>query len=174
MTDLLQQLRALTFDSLTAREAVELRTALGEATRKADEWFASLARDFGQPAKVANGRPPVESPTTDLSPPARTAKKRGRGRPVPDLKVDLNVNRKRPAPLAVGGADATGEGPQPAQIFQQSYVSKSGPAPGATLPPDHPRRNLLRESSVTPEVDMADFHEVEEAVRKGQLGKVFQ
>jgi hypothetical protein len=50
-----------------------------------------------------------------------------------------------------------------AASFQDSYVSKNGPRSGSMLPPDHPRRNLNSESSVTPEVDMSDFHEVEDA-----------
>jgi hypothetical protein len=176
----LKELRGLEFDSLTAKEAVQLRSALSEAVAKADGWFAGLARDFGKTAQVSgsvgNGRPPEppSSPVVRGEPsPVKTSPRR-RGRPVPNLKVDLKVNRKpTPAPIAVGGADAAGDGPKPAQLFADSYVSKDGPRPGAALPADHPR-NFQRPSSVTPEVDMSDFHEAEEAMRKGELGKVFQ
>jgi hypothetical protein len=171
MTDaFLKELKGLEFDSLTAKEAVLLRSALTEAMAKADEWFEGLARDFGQPAqpaKAPNGRPPEN--TASPTPPVKAPKRRGR--PVPNLKVDLKVNR--PAPLAVGGADVATDAPKPAQIFQESYVSKDGPRPGAALPADHPR-NFARPSSVTPEVDMSDFAEVEKAMRKGELGKMFQ
>lgn len=170
--EFLKELKGLDFDSLTAKEAVVLRSALTEAMAKADGWFEGLARDFGlgsQPAKPSNGRPPE-----NLAPqqtPVKAPSPKRRGRPVPDLKVDLKVNR--PQPLAIGGADAATDGPKPATIFQESYVSKDGPRPGAALPPDHPR-NFQRPSSVTPEVDMSDFHEVEQAMRKGELGKMFQ
>jgi hypothetical protein len=190
MTDaFLKELKGLEFDSLTAKEAVLLRSALTEAMAKADEWFAALARNFGQSPpdagvtvinkygdRIFNGRPPEppSSPVVRGEPsPVKTSPRR-RGRPVPNLKVDLKVNRKPPpAPIAVGGADAAGDGPKPAQLFQDSYVSKDGPRPGAALPADHPR-NFARPSSVTPEVDMGDFHEVEEAMHKNQLGKMFQ
>jgi hypothetical protein len=185
MTELLEQLRALTFDSLTAKEAVELCTALKEAVAKGDRWIADLVRNFGGlpalldrvefPSKDPVGRPPVPASTSqpvkppDLEPP----KKRRRGRPVPALKVEF-PGKKRAQPIAVGGADAE-DGPKPAELFQDSYVSREGPRPGAQLPPDHPRRSLHRESSVTPEVDMSDFHEVEEQMRKsGGVGKMFQ
>jgi hypothetical protein len=167
----LKELKGLEFDSLTAKEAVLLRSALTEAMAKADRWFQGLARDFGQPAEAAkalNGRPPDVQAST-ATPPVKAPKRRGR--PVPNLKVDLKVNR--PAPLAVGGADVATDAPKPAQIFQESYVSKDGPRPGSTLPADHPR-NSARPSSVTPEVDMSDFAEVEKAMRKGELGKMFQ
>lgn len=173
---LLKELRELEFDSLTAKEAVELRAALREAMYRSEVWFANLAQGFDSVSKVANplnGRPPETpppSPTAGGEPSPVKPPQRRRGRPVPNLKVEL---KKKPPPIAVGGADAPGDGPRPAQIFQESYVSKEGPRPGAQLPPDHPR-NFARPSSVTPEVDMSDFHEVEEAVRKGQLQKVFQ
>lgn len=187
----LKELKGLEFDSLTAKEAVELRTALQQAVVKSDEWFGKMARAFGatgiadvfdppeKNGKAQSGRPPETppqaSPTAGGEPSPVKPPQRRRGRPVPNLKVDLNVNRKRaaPAPIAVGGADAAVDRPAPAQIFQESYVSKDGPRPGAALPPDHPR-NFQRPSSVTPEVDMSDFHEVEEAMQKGQLQKVFQ
>jgi hypothetical protein len=177
----LKELKGLEFDSLTAKEAVALRQALAEAMTKADRWMAGLVKDFGGvPAMLGRaevlatppvGRPPETGPAP--SPPGKTPKKRGR--PVPDLKVNLKVNAaKRPQPLAVGGADAATDGPRPAQIFQDSYVSKDGPQPGARLPPDHPRNTARLQSSVTPEVDMSDFAEAEAAMRKGQLDKVFQ
>lgn len=53
-------------------------------------------------------------------------------------------------------------------------MSKDGPRPGSMPPPSYPRRNLSRESSVTLEVDMSDFHKVEDAYRNGQLGNVLQ
>lgn len=173
--EFLTQLRTLDFDSLTAKEAAGLRLALTLAVLKADEWFAALSQDFGQGAKPAkaegNGRPP--GPITTASPPTPPVKApKRRGRPVPNLQVDLKVN-KRPAPLAIGGADAATEGPRPATIFQESYVSKDGPKPGAALPADHPRSHA-RPSSVTADVDMSDFAEVEQAMRKGELGKMFQ
>lgn len=179
--EILKALRELDFDSLTAKEAVLLRSALTEAVAKADNWFVNLAQGFSLPVKVAspmNGRPPEtppqRSPTAGGAPSPVKPPQRRRGRPVPNLKVDLKVNRKPPpTPIAVGGADAAVDAPQPAQIFQDSYVSKDGPIPGAKLPPDHPR-NFQRPTSVTPEVDMSDFHEAEEAMRKGQLTKVFQ
>lgn len=189
--EFLKALRELDFDSLTAKEAVLLRSALTEALAKADGWFGQMARAFGatgiadvfdppeKNGKAQGGRPPEtppqgSSPTAGGAPSPVKPPQRRRGRPVPNLKVDLKVNRKPPpAPIAVGGADAAVDAPQPAQIFQESYVSKDGPKPGARLPADHPR-NFQRPSSVTPEVDMSDFHEAEEAMRKGQLGKVFQ
>lgn len=177
--ELIEQLAQLDFDSLTAKEAAGLRLALTLAVLKADEWFLRLAKDFSPPVKAVsagNGRPPETTPP--LTPtrrgepsPVKTSPRR-RGRPVPNLKVDFKV-KPRPEPLAIGGADAATDGPQPAQLFQESYVSKDGPQPGARLPADHPR-NFARPTSVTPDVDMSDFHEVEEAMRKGELGKVFQ
>lgn len=176
--ELIKQLAGLDFDSLTAKEAVLLRRALSEAQEKANGWFLRLAEGFSVPVKAVsagNGRPPETTPP--LTPtkrgepsPVKTSPRR-RGRPVPNLKVDFKV-KPRPEPLAIGGADAATEGPQPAQLFQESYVSKDGPQPGARLPADHPRNT--RVTSVTPDVDMSDFHEVEEAMRKGELGKVFQ
>jgi hypothetical protein len=177
--EFLKQLKALEFDSLTAKEAVALRSALVEAMGKADRWVTGLVKDFGGVGRVEvlanpdHGRPPQSESAP--SPPGKTLKKRGR--PVPNLKVDLKGNPKRagrPQPLAVGGADAASDGPRPAELFQDSYVSKDGPQPGARLPPDHPRNFAGRQSSVTPEVDMSDFAEAEEAMRKGTLGKVFQ
>lgn len=172
----LKELKGLDFDSLTAKEAALLRSALTEAVARADGWFASLAREFSQPAnpaKAANSLPVVENGRPpELATPVKAPKRRGR--PVP--KVDIKLNRPErpvPQPLAVGGADAASEAPKPASIFQESYVSKDGPRPGAALPPGHPRGGE-RPTSVTPEVDMSDFQEVEEAMRKGQLGKVFQ
>ena len=182
MDDFLRGLAELYFDALTAKEAVQFRQALAAALQKADGWFANLAQGFASSPKVARemgGRPPVppppDSPRAGGAPSPVKAPPRRRGRPVPNLKVDYPNRPKKPAPvpLAVGGADAPGDGPRPAQIFQESYVSRDGPRPGAALPADHPR-NFARPSSVTPEVDMSDFHEVEEAVRKGQLTKVFQ
>lgn len=87
--------------------------------------------------------------------------------------------KARPAPLAIGGADAaTEEGVEAAKLFENSYVSKEGPRQDipATLPANHPRRGVvLRESSVTPEVDMSDFATVENAMRSGKgLKDVFQ
>lgn len=184
--EFLKALRGLEFDSLTAKEAVELRALLNDAVAKSDSWFLGLARDFAKPANLdMTGRDAavLHGSTRDdtvryeanatPSPQALSPQKRRRGRPVPEVKITLN-KRPKPTPLAVGGADAETPGPRAAQIFQDSYISKDGPQPGAALPPDHPRRHLNRESSVTPEVDMSDFHEVEEAVRKGQVGKIFQ
>jgi hypothetical protein len=188
--EFLQILKGIACDSLPAKDVVELRAALLEALAKTDEWFARLAEQFGgvlppavapKPAKVDNGRPPAQlspprpSPTVSAKGPARTppveTPKRKRGRP-PKAKP------ARPAatPLAVGGADAeTQAGPQAAKLFENSYVSKDGPQPGAALPAGHPRLHINRESSVTPEVDMSDFHEVETAMRTGKgLKDVFQ
>ena len=192
MNDFLRGLADLDFDSLTAKEAVEYRRVLKEAVARSDVWFGKMARAFGasgiadvydpppKDAKGPNGRPPEtppqNSPVAGGEPSPVKPPPRRRGRPVPNLRVDLNVKKaKRPpaTPIAVGGADSATDGPRPAQIFQESYVSQDGPRPGAALPPDHPR-NFARPSSITPEVDMSDFHEVEEAMRKGTLGKVFQ
>lgn len=177
--EFLKILEGVDWDSLDAKSATLLRAALKTALIRSDEWFAALARDFGsqQPAKVASGRPPVEverprEPTPTANAKAKTIPpKRKRGRP-PKVKV-----RPAAVPLAVGGADAaTQDGPQAAQIFEDSYVSKDGPRPGAALPANHPRRGVLnRESSVTPEVDMSDFHTVENAMKTGKgLKDVFQ
>jgi hypothetical protein len=189
--DLLKSLKALEFDSLTAREAVELRAALNEALARSDAWANGVARAFGLAAKPANpdrGRPPEVGYQTALSPPQPTVKPptdsrktpaaKRRGRPVPEQHVEFTKRVKpQPQPLAVGGADAAQPaGPQAARLFEQSYVSKNGPRPDVPfeLPADHPRRSLPRESSVTPEVDMSDFSEVEEAFQRGQMGKIFQ
>ena len=180
---LIEELTAIDFSKLTAKEAVELRAALGAAVAQADQWFTDLAASFGQgtypklseeTARMVLGRPPEprSPPKMTAEPPVKPPKKRGR--PIPALKVQFPKGRK-PAPIAVGGADAPQEGPKAAQLFEDSYVSRDGPRPGATLPADHPRRGLHRESSVTPEVDMSDFHEVEEEMRKsGNAGKLFQ
>jgi|SRR5215469_6434333 len=182
--EFLQILQNIDWNSLDAKSATLLRAALKSALVKSDEWFAELARDFGSapsvtPAKLPVGRPPVEAlhprePTPSASVMADPPKRK-RGRP-PKKKVDIKVTRPAATPLAVGGADAeTQAGPQPAKLFENSYVSKEGPRPGAALPADHPRRGLNRESSVTPEVDMSDFHTVEEAMRSGKgLKDVFQ
>ena len=167
---LIAELGAIDFNKLTAKEAVELRAALGAAVAVADRWVAELFEQF------SNGRPPepMVSPKVQAEPPVKPPPKRRRGRPVPELKVEF-AKGKKPQPIAVGGADAPGEGPKPAQLFQDSYVSREGPRAGAVLPADHPRRGLNRESSVTPEVDMSDFHEVEEEMRRsGNPQKLFQ
>lgn len=176
-TDLLEQLRRLEFDSLTAKQAVEVRAALGEAVAKGDRWMAGLMEQFGA---SGNGRPPaltssqMPQPVKPLAASNVPPERKRRGRPVPELKVEFKKGRK-PEPIAVGGADAEQPGPKTAQLFQDSYVSHDGPRPGSQLPPDHPRRSMSRESSITPEVDMSDFHEVEEEMRKsGSLGKIFQ
>jgi len=182
--EFLQILQNIDWNSLDAKSATLLRAALKSALIKSDEWFAELSRDFGSaptvmPAKLPVGRPPAEATPPRPTPVNAGAKtdppKRKRGRP-PKAKPVVN---KRPAatPLAIGGADAEVEaGPQPAKLFENSYVSKDGPRPGAALPADHPRRGLMvRESSVTPEVDMSDFHQVEEAMKTGKgLKDVFQ
>lgn len=184
--EFLKTLRELEFDQLTAKEAVELRTLLKGAVERSDVWFAQMADEFGFPVpkytRLAKAdKPEVGRPPEPIDPPKVTSEPvkthvRRRGRPVPDLKVKFHQRPKKPVPepIAVGGADSGGAAPKPAQLFEDSYVSHDGPRPGAVLPADHPRRGLNRESSVTPEVDMSDFHEVEEAVRKGQLDKVFQ
>lgn len=182
--EFLKTLRELEFDQLTAREAVELRALLKGAVERSDVWFAQMADEFGFPVPkytlpVKSVKPEVGRPPDQTQPPKVTTEPvkppvKRRGRPVPNLKVDLK-GKPKPPPIAVGGANQDGpEAPRPAQLFQESYVSKEGPRPGAALPADHPRNFLGRESSVTAEVDMSDFNEVEEAIRKGQLGKVFQ
>lgn len=171
----LKELKGLEFDSLTAREAAELRTLLKEAVDKSDAWFAEMAERFGYPVpkytlpvkadKPGGGRPPEVRSPPNATAPVKPSPRR-RGRPVPNLKVDFKVKQK-PPPIKVGGADAE-DGPQPAEIFQGGYVSKEGPQGQAQLPEGHPRRNLHRESSVSPEVDMSDFAEVEAALRSGK------
>lgn len=189
--ELVKQLKEISWDSLDAKSAIELRTALKESLANADEWFAQLADQFGYPVPKytlpvkpdnhPNGRhpEPIESPPKVTGGPpvkseekAMTPARRPRGRPMKTIKVKLRGGNKRPppSPINVGGADSETEGPPAAQIFQQSYVSKDGPRDDVpvSLPPDHPRRSLNRESSVTPEVDMSDFHLVEEAIRHGK------
>lgn len=181
--EFLKLLRGIEWDTLTARDAVELRAALKEGLEKADAWFGKMAREFGasgiadvydppqQPppaAKMDVGRPQVKvSPPRVPKPGASTKRKRGRPQP-----------KARPNPIVIGGANAsTGEGPRPAQIFENSYISKEGPRADvpATLPADHPRLNIHRESSVTPEVDVQDFREVERALASGRGVKdIFQ
>jgi hypothetical protein len=177
--EFLKELREISVDSLKANDIRELRAALLEVLAKTDEWFKGLAQAFGQSASAAiyndtgTGRPPADDPPLPaVKAPAEKRKPptKRRGRPVPPLEVELG---KRPAPIKVGGADAATEAPKPAQIFQDSYVSKDGPRPGAALPPDHPR-NSQRPSSVTPEVDMADFAEVEAAMKAGKAKDLFQ
>ena len=183
--EFLQILQNIDWNSLDAKSATLLRAALKSALVKSDEWFVELARDFREvlppsvtPAKLPVGRPTVEverprEPTPTANAKAKTIPpKRKRGRP-----PKVRANRPAAVPLAVGGADAaTQDGPQAAQIFEDSYVSKDGPRPGAALPANHPRRGVLnRESSVTPEVDMSDFHTVENAMKTGKgLKDVFQ
>jgi hypothetical protein len=177
----IKDVKELDLTDLTAPEAIELKTELQTALALLDKWFANLAEVFDRVEKSAKagptsgekGRPPEPTRATPTrgEPSPVKAPPRRRGRPVPNLKVDFK-KRPKPSPIAVGGADSA-QAPQAAQIFQESYVSKDGPRPGAALPADHPR-NFARPSSVTPEVDMSDFHEVEEAVAKNQLGKMFQ
>jgi hypothetical protein len=180
--EFLKILEGIDWDSLDAKSATLLRAALKTALVRSDEWFAALARDFGGgvPAKVASGRPPEEvvpprEPKTVPTAGVGVAlPKRKRGRP-PKAKAA----RPTATPLAVGGADAESqEGPQPARIFENSYVSKDGPRADipSTLPANHPRRGALtRDSSVTPDVDMSDFATVENAMRTGKgLKGVFQ
>lgn len=181
--EFLKLLRGIEWDTLTARDAVDLRAALKDAVGKSDEWFLKLTQDFTgrlkpaelvptplvePPAKVESGRPQVKvSPPRVPKPGASTKRKRGRPQP-----------KARPNPIVIGGANAqTAEGPRPAQIFENSYVSKDGPRTDipAVLPADHPRLNVHRESSVTPEVDAQDFHEVERALASGRGVKdIFQ
>lgn len=176
--EFLQLLKKIEWDTLTARDAVDLRQALKEGLEKADAWFGKMAREFGAsgiadvydppqqpppPAKVESGRPPVKaSPPRESRPQTRaTPVKRKRGRPP----------KARPNPIAIGGANAaTADAPKPATIFENSYISKDGPRADipANLPADHPRLNVHRESSVTPESDAQDFHEVERAMATGR------
>lgn len=184
MTDsFLDDLKKVKWDSLDAKSAVELRLALKATLAQADKWFAQLAEQFGYPvpgytleppaASNGDGRPPERIGPPKTSDPVKPPVKR-RGRPLPKLKMEFK-HKAKPQPIAVGGADAAADGPKPAELFQDSYVSHEGPRPGAVLPADHPRRGLHRESSVTPEVDMSDFQEVEEEMRKsGNAGKLFQ
>jgi hypothetical protein len=190
--EFLKLLRGIEWDTLTARDAVDLRAALKEAVGQSDEWFRKLTQDFsGIPGEVELIKPPplpaakVESgrPQAEALPPlrpkptvrARVTLKRKRGRP----PASSNKQRARPTPLEIGGANAaTAEGAaQAAKLFENSYVSKDGPRVDvpAPLPADHPRRNLHRESSVTPEVDMDDFKTVEQAMNSGRGVKdIFQ
>jgi hypothetical protein len=190
--EFLSLLKKIEWDTLTARDAVDLRAALKEAVGKSDEWFLKLTREFRetpgevepiQPpsppaAKVESGRPQVEaSLPRELKPTvrARVTLKRKRGRP----PASSNKQRARPTPLEIGGANAAGvEGAaQAAKLFENSYVSKDGPRADvpADLPANHPRRNLHHETSVTPEVDMDDFKTVEEAMKGGRGVKdIFQ
>ena len=188
--EFLKLLRGIEWDSLTARDAVDLRAALKEAVGKSDEWFLKLTHDFGAipgevaliknvvstpppstPAKVESGRPQVKaSPPREPKPAARVNPqvKRKRGRPP----------KARPNPIAIGGANAEGvSAAQAAKLFDNSYVSKDGPRADvpATLPADHPRLNMHRETSVTPESDAQDFQEVERAIASGREVKdIFQ
>lgn len=180
--EFLKLLRGIEWDTLTARDAVDLRAALKDAVGKSDEWFLKLTQDFTgrlkpaelvptplalPPAKVESGRPQVKvSPPRVPKPGASMKRKRGR------------PPKPRPNPIAIGGANAEGEPPvQPAKLFDNSYISKDGPRPDipATLPADHPRLNLHRESSVTPESDARDFQEVERALATGRgVNDIFQ
>lgn len=181
--EFLQILENIDWNTLDAKSATQLRAALKTALTKSDEWFAELARDFGgPPAKIAIGRPAAEAspprptPTASVRMADSPTPKRKRGRPP---KPKPQAKRPTVAPLAIGGADASdGTGPQPAKLFENSYISKEGPRADmpAALPADHPRRGLIaRESSVTPEVDMSDFATVETAMRTGKgLKDVFQ
>jgi hypothetical protein len=186
--EFLKLLRGIEWDTLTARDAVDLRAALKEAMDHSNEWFLKLTEDFNgaerrvrseiqsptpaqPPAKVESGRPQVEaSPPREPKPKARVNPpvKRKRGRPP----------KPRPNPIAIGGANAeTANAAQAAKLFENSYVSKDGPRADvpATLPANHPRLNLNRESSVTPETDVQDFHEVERAIASGRGVKdIFQ
>lgn len=188
--EFLKLLRGIEWDTLTARDAVDLRAALKEAVDHSNEWFQKLTQDFGMPApqvrqatleeflpaKVESGRPQVEAcpPREPRARSSRDRRKRGR----PQIKVRGGVRLNRPDPIAVGGANAeTAAGPAPAKLFENSYVSKDGPRADipASLPADHPRMHMNRESSVTPEIDAKDFHEVETAMRTGRPVKdIFQ
>jgi hypothetical protein len=177
--EFLRILEGIEWSSLNAKSATLLRAALKTALTRSDEWFAELARDFGAPpAKVPIGRPAAEAsplrPTPSASVKVSDPPKRKRGRP-PKPKP---AQRPSATPLAIGGANAeTQTGPAPAKLFENSYVSKEGPRDDipATLPANHPRRSLSRESSVTPDVDMSDFTQVENAMKTGKgLKDVFQ
>jgi hypothetical protein len=187
--EFLKLLRGIEWDTLTARDAVDLRAALKEAVGKSDEWFLKLTQDFGgipelfvpraragmikppspPAATVEVGRPQVEAHSPrEPKPVARVKRKRGRPH-----------SQKRPNPIVIGGANAeTAAGPQPARLFENSYVSKDGPRTDipASLPADHPRLNPHpRESSVTPDQDAADFQTVEKALATGRGVKdIFQ
>jgi hypothetical protein len=175
--EFLKELKGISIDSLKVNEVRELRQALLEVLAKTDEWFKALAESFGRvalPDNVAAGRPPEQaSAVTVKNEGTPSPARRPRGRPLKKIKVQLGKPR---APLInVGGADAETEGPKPAQIFENSYVSKEGPQGPAELPADHPRRVLNRQSSVTPEIDMSDFAEVERQMKMGKgLKGVFQ
>ena len=194
--EFLKILKGISWDSLDAKSAVELREALKTALANADTWFAELSKHFGypplppanlqiieaKPAKVPAGRPPEDGtipPAPVKAPPAVTRKaQRRRGRPPAKAgaRIQLRGNRgPRPSPIDVGGANAGEDAPKPAQIFENSYISKDGPQGPADLPADHPRLRMNRESSITPEVDMSDFAEVEAQVRAGRPVKnIFQ
>jgi hypothetical protein len=180
--EFLKLLRGIEWDTLTARDAVDLRAALKDAVGKSDEWFLKLTQDFtgrlkpaelvptppsAPPVKVESGRPQTKAPPP-REPKSGASTKRKRGRPP----------KPRPNPIAIGGANAEGAGaPAPAKLFDNSYISKDGPRADipATLPADHPRLNLHRESSVTPESDAQDFNEVERAIASGRGVKdIFQ
>jgi len=200
--EFLRILEGIEWESLNAKGAVLLRAALKKALASSDAWFEELSRDFGQSAagpiyNDEGGRPPeqVSIPHT-AAPPVKAplptkkektppSKKKGRGRPTPTPKPKIRLHggvslkSNRPEPIAIGGADADdGSKAQPAKLFENSYVSKDGPRPDmpAALPANHPRRGLInRESSVTPDVDMSDFAQVEAAMKTGKGVKdVFQ
>jgi len=198
--EFLRILEGIEWSSLNAKSAVQLRAALKKALASSDAWFEELSRDFGQQPAAGpiyndeGGRPPEQAsiphtaaPPAKKPPPKKEipSKKKRPGRPTPipkpkiRLKGGVNLKVNRPEPLAIGGADAeTGAGPQTAKLFENSYVSKDGPRPDmpAALPANHPRRGLLnRESSVTPDVDMSDFDQVEAAMKTGKgVKNVFQ
>lgn len=174
--EFLKLLRGIEWDTLTARDAVDLRAALKEAVGKSDEWFRKLTQDFGgvpvpavervekpqppTPAKVEDGRPGKVLSPREPKPARSSSSKRKRGRPLP-----------RPNPIVIGGANAQTAGtPAAAKLFENSYVSKEGPRADipASLPADHPRLNIHRETSVTPEQDVEDFKTVERAMATGR------
>lgn len=183
--EFLKLLRGIEWDTLTARDAVDLRAALKEAVDHSNEWFENLTKEFREkpgeveiikppsppPVKVEDGRPQVQaSHPREPKPGARSKRVRGRP-PRAQIKVRGGVKLNRPEPIAIGGANAEGASPaQAAKLFENSYISKDGPRADipASLPADHPRLNLGRESSVTPENDLADFHEVENVMRTGR------
>lgn len=166
----LTQLQGIDWDLLSAQQAIDLRAALIAAVKKSDEWFARLTQGFSgaKAPVVATPAPatpqPVRTVPARVAPSPPAAPKRGRGRP--------RKRRPTPAPLKVGGADAEGKpGPKPAQLFENSYVSTSGPRPDVpySVPANHPRFQDPngRPTSVTPEIDAADF---EQAERLGESG----
>jgi hypothetical protein len=191
--EFLKLLRGIEWDTLTARDAVDLRAALKEAVGKSDEWFLKLTQDFGGIPEHLFGRPaiPVKSElnTPKITSPVAAKVESGRPQtkacPPREPKSGASTKRKRgrppkarPNPIVIGGANAQGaEAPPAAKLFENSYVSKDGPRTDipATLPADHPRLNLHRESSVTPESDAQDFNEVERAIASGrELKDIFQ